>query len=228
MAEQLVARLDPRPEEPPLVAPEDQMRVGDAADLRRRGTVAGVGGHGERLRRHDCRRSGWPAAQLLVVVQRVGVVHGLHPTPDVVDGDGLLELPGMHRHAHVTVEIGSVQTTVDSSLIVFALAGQASRVITSGRVRRRALWCRCEVMGISPGVKNKHVSRHLVRGHPFAQERPKRISGGGVGALGQFHAQHDDLPEPLVGQTQHPGQPYGWQARRLLPSPPARRWRRRS
>ena len=111
VAQNLVARFEPRLEEPPLVAAEDQVRVGDPADLRRRAAVAGVGRDGERLRRDDPAEPalGGPP---LVVVQRVRVVHRLHPASDVADRHRLLELARHDRHAHVSFEIGDVEATV--------------------------------------------------------------------------------------------------------------------
>src|SRR5439155_25438192 len=75
---EMVAGLDARAEEPPLVAAEDEMRVRDAADLCRRAPVARVGRHRERLRGDDVTES-TGRGPVVVVVQRTRVVHRLQP-----------------------------------------------------------------------------------------------------------------------------------------------------
>src|SRR3546814_3136595 len=75
--------LDPRAEEPPVVATEDEVAVRDLADLGGRAAVARVGGDRERLRRDD-RLEPALLGPPLVVVERVRVVHRLHPPAEVV------------------------------------------------------------------------------------------------------------------------------------------------
>ena len=166
VADQLVARPDAGPEEPPLVAAEDQVRAGDLADLGRRRAVAGVAGDGERLRGEDLAPPalGRPP---LVVVQRVGVVHGLHPAPDVVERHGLLQLAGPHGHAHVLVEVGHVERGARWPARSGGLVGAhrspsagvtpavASRACTSSSRASSRTLASLPVMGISSSSKNR-------------------------------------------------------------------------
>ena len=154
------------PEEPPLVATEDEVRVGDAADLGGRAAVAGVGGDGERLRGDQLPEAalGGPA---LVVVQRVGVVHRLGPAPDVAAGDVVVELPWAHGHAHVAVEVGGVEHGIGRTSGFLRVDGRAAAVerravamamSTSSRTLASPL-----VVGSSPAAKNSTMRGTLYR-----------------------------------------------------------------
>ena len=95
----------------------------------------------------------------LVVVQRVRVVHRLHPAPDVVEGDGLLQLAGLHGHAHVLVEVGGVEGGRSSrhrspAVGVDGFGGEALRSTSATRASSRTL-VSLLVIGISPSSKNR-------------------------------------------------------------------------
>src|SRR5579884_3356422 len=158
VADQMVPGLDAGAEEPPLVPAEDQVGIRDAPHLGGGCPVAGVAGYGERLRGNDA-----PETALLrpplVVVQGVRVVHALHPAADVVDRHRLLQLSGLHGHAHVPVEVGRVEAggrlggvSAHGSLLSVMSSVSA---LPSGRAparpaRRRAPCCRCRSSGSPP------------------------------------------------------------------------------
>ncbi len=129
---QVVAREDTGPPEPPLVAAEDHVASRQAADDGRAGTVPDVAADGERLRRHDappcaCRR------HLVVVVDRVGVLHALHPPSDVRHRDGLLELAPADGSPHVAVHVAGVEHDCVADLRHRSTPGL---VLTDGRVSK--------------------------------------------------------------------------------------------
>src|SRR3546814_8081543 len=95
----------------------------------------------------------------LVVVERVRVVHRLHPPADVVERHRLLQLAGLHRHAHVLVEVRRVEHG-----LVGGVGGLGAGHGAPFRSARR-WWTRARrassrtlvslgVMGISPSAKN--------------------------------------------------------------------------
>ena len=103
-----IAGSDVRPIEPPFVSAEDHVRAGDAAHDRRTGPVADVAADCERLWRDDSPES-CLCREHVVVVERVRVLHALHPTADVVRDDGLFELPPADGLAEMTVDVRRVQ-----------------------------------------------------------------------------------------------------------------------
>jgi hypothetical protein len=104
----VVARIDSGTAEPPFVAAEDHVRARNVAHDGGTGPVADVAADGERLRGHDA-AEGRPIRVLVVVVERVGVLHPLHPPANVGDGDRLLQLTTSHRLADVPVDIARVE-----------------------------------------------------------------------------------------------------------------------
>src|SRR5258708_26275667 len=104
----VITRPNTGTEEPPFVAGEDEMAIGDLAHLRGGASVTRVGGDGERLRGED-RAVTALRGPSFVVVQWVGVVHRLHPPANVADVHRVLQLTGLDRHAHVLVQVGLAQ-----------------------------------------------------------------------------------------------------------------------
>ncbi len=107
---QVIARPDRGSIEPPFLTREDQVRSGNLADAGGVASMAIVHRDGEALRRNDSAEFGIPR-ELLVPVQRVGIVHRLHPAADVrriavvphlgkYDGlaDPLVDIAGIERH----------------------------------------------------------------------------------------------------------------------------------
>ena len=165
----------------------------------------------------------------LVVVQRVRVVHALHEPPDVVDRDRLLELAGLHRHAHPPVEVGDVETgLVGRSSVVVIRRAPLRRASTSASSSVSRTLVSLPVIGISPSAKNSTRFGTLYDGNPLAQERLDLVLGR-VGALLQRDREHHDLVETRVGHA-HDARELHRRARRgaAPPARPARRWRRRS
>ena len=108
-----VAAVDARAVEPPLVAAEDQVRIGNEADTGRCGAVTVIGGDGKRLRRDDATEAAL-RGELVLVVHPVRVVHRLDPASDVVVCQRLLQATRLDRLAHVAIEIGTVAASCRS------------------------------------------------------------------------------------------------------------------
>ena len=118
VADEVVAGPDAGAEEPPLVAAEDEVRVGDPADLGRRAAVAGVGRDGERLRRDQLAEAalGRPTAR-----RSAAGWGSASPAPS--DGcrwraTSSFSSPGAHRHAHVPVEVGGVEVAMSRGSVI--------------------------------------------------------------------------------------------------------------
>ncbi len=96
------------PVKPPLVAAEEQVRVGDVADARRAGAVPFRNGDGEALRGDESAIAAIGGV-FVVVMQPVGIMHRLRPAADVVLGNRVAQLPCRQRHAHDLVELGAIE-----------------------------------------------------------------------------------------------------------------------
>jgi hypothetical protein len=73
--------------------------------------VTVVAGDGKGLRRHDTPETAF-RREFIIVVNTVGVVHGLGPAADIIVRQRLLEAARLNRFAHVVVEVGTVQGLV--------------------------------------------------------------------------------------------------------------------
>ena len=113
-----VAGLDPRSEKPPLVPAEEHVRALDVPLDGGAGAVTVIGTHREGLRGDKA-----PKAALggiaLVVVEGVGILHSLGPTPNVIGTHGILHLASPQRNTDPGVD----RTRVKFRLILFAHAG---------------------------------------------------------------------------------------------------------
>ncbi len=106
-----VPGFDERAVEPPFVATEQQVGVGDLADTGGGGPVSVIGGDGKGLGRDDSAMAAL-RGKLAIVVQAVGVVHGLYPATYVV-GDHGFERHGVGQAlAHPAVQVGCVEGLV--------------------------------------------------------------------------------------------------------------------
>ena len=94
--------------EPPLLATEDQVAVRNVPNARGRGTVPVIQCHRNGLRRDEAAELG-VAGELLVPVQRVGIVHRHHPAPNVGRTARLPQLPATDRFADAMVDVGQIE-----------------------------------------------------------------------------------------------------------------------
>ena len=108
LLEQLVPRPYRTTVEPPFLAAKYQVAVGNVPHARGRCAVPVVQCHGDGLRRDDAAELGI-ARELLVPVQRIGVVHRHHPTANVRRAAGIPQLPPADGLAHAVVDVGQVE-----------------------------------------------------------------------------------------------------------------------
>ncbi len=101
--------------EPPFVATEDQVRIGYIADGGGAGAVALGSGNGEGLGRHQATETS-PGGVVVIVMQQVGVVHGLRPAPEVIVVQLVPQGPGGQGLTHVLVEIRAIEGFISHSL----------------------------------------------------------------------------------------------------------------
>ena len=83
-----ISPIDARPVEPPFVAAEQQVRVGNAADARRRRAMPVVDNDRQALGGDQFAP---PARRGVgrVIMQQIRVVHRVHPAADIVVGERL-------------------------------------------------------------------------------------------------------------------------------------------
>ena len=79
--------------EPPFIATEDQMRLGNAADAGRCGAMPVVGRNREGLRRDESAESAY-GGTVVIVVQPVRIVHCMRPAAEVIVVQVFLQAPG--------------------------------------------------------------------------------------------------------------------------------------
>ena len=108
----LLEELVPHPHratvEPPLLTPEDQVAAGDVSDTCGLGAVAVVQRHRDGLRRDEAVELG-VSSELLVPVQRIGVVHRHHPATDVRGTARIPQLPPADPLAHAMIDIAQIE-----------------------------------------------------------------------------------------------------------------------
>src|SRR5207302_10888406 len=103
----LAARIEARPVEPPLVAAEEHVRAGDRSLDRGRRSVADIAADRERLRGDDAPEHALRRV-VVVVVERVRVLHPLRPATDVDRPDRLLELAAADGPPDPAVDVARV------------------------------------------------------------------------------------------------------------------------
>ncbi len=108
LLEQLVPGPNRAAVEPPLLATEDQVAVRNMPDARRRSAVPVIQCHRDGLRRDEAAELG-VAGELLVPVQRVGIVHRHHPPPNVGRAARIPQLPATDRLADAVVDVGQIE-----------------------------------------------------------------------------------------------------------------------
>src|SRR5262249_19038135 len=103
-----VAGRDAQPLEPPLVAAEQHVRAGNGALDRGPGAVAVARAHREGLW-SDQSAEAAGGRVLVVPMEGIGILHALHPTADVGDGDRLLHRAAAGGNSDPAVHVAGVE-----------------------------------------------------------------------------------------------------------------------
>ena len=104
-----VAAIDLHILKPPLVAGEEQVRIGDLADAGPGRAVAVVHDDREALRRDQPAEAAFQRI-MAVIMQQVGIVHGMHPAADIGVGDRLAQRRTVNRLAEVLVDVRAIES----------------------------------------------------------------------------------------------------------------------